>query len=508
MFRVISLKIYEHPFLGTINEGLNFVPNFELNNNELPYSTVIIGQNGTGKSSLMALLIDVFEDIKRKSERPKTISKINYKYEVVYCIRNSKYKVAYNFKINLKNRRKIDEYTLIKNENKDSSLKPEDLELPKRIIAVSYLAMDRFRAKKNVSNDFYMYLGLRDRSNAARARTFINNTLPMLFDFIQEEGSISFLKSVLSFLGFNPDYLGISFEYRYKKTFFTGELTNLEFENLFETYSNFSGRTETPYGVKYFDANIRRNKKLINRLVNFINIRTFQDSITIGKKSYFDINLLDTSEALEDLELITHLRRLDLMSTASFMFKKGVQQPFDAAEASSGEFHFLTTMIAVQASIVDDSLVLIDEPETSFHPNWQMKYINNLKDLFKKWNSAHFILATHSHFLVSDLEFQSSEVIALKGSVPNLTASPIVNSTYGWSAEEILLDVFNVSTTRNHFVFEKVGEILEMIALPNRNKEDISMKVEYLVKKGIARLSKEDPLKEIIDKLIDKYGRS
>lgn len=81
----------------------------------------------------------------------------------------------------------------------------------------------------------------------------------------------------------------------------------------------------------------------------------------------------------------------------------------------------------------------------------------------------------------------------------------------------MLLEVFNVPTTRNYFIYEKVGEILDLIALrdteqskilPQNIAFTISTKIEALQDMGIENLSQEDPLKEIIDKIILKYGRS
>jgi hypothetical protein len=125
-------------------------------------------------------------------------------------------------------------------------------------------------------------------------------------------------------------------------------------------------------------------------------------------------------------------------------------------------------------------------------------------------------MATHSHFIISDLENESSEIIGLKGQVPHVEAQSLNVKTYGSSAEEVLLEIFGVPTTRNFFIYEKVGEILDMVALRDAKKSEgnevnnlneITEKIEYLQSKGIDKLSKEDPLKEIVDKLISKYGR-
>src|SRR5690606_31118696 len=116
-------------------------------------------------------------------------------------------------------------------------------------------------------------------------------------------------------------------------------------------------------------------------------------------------------------------------------------------DTSSGEYHLLISLLGIFARIKPNSLILIDEPETSLHPNWQMRYIDELKKIFKKYSDCHFILASHSHFIVSDLENSSSSVLALtKNAEENVSANLLDAQTYGWSAEEVLYLVFNLKT--------------------------------------------------------------
>lgn len=148
----------------------------------------------------------------------------------------------------------------------------------------------------------------------------------------------------------------------------------------------------------------------------------------------------------------------------------GVNQPFDASQSSSGKFHFLTTMIAIQTSIEQNSLILIDEPETSLHPNWQMGYIHNLKKIFKTWHGSHFLIVSHSHFFVSDLPGESSEIIALNGNAPKIHAEALKFDTFGWSPDEILYKIFEVRTVRNHF-FEL--DLRKLAFLINSSSDDL-----------------------------------
>ncbi|MGE4445012.1 MAG: AAA family ATPase, partial [Candidatus Altimarinota bacterium] len=52
----------------------------------------------------------------------------------------------------------------------------------------------------------------------------------------------------------------------------------------------------------------------------------------------------------------------------------------------------------------ENTFFLIDEPDTTFHPNWQKKYINQLLNIYKNYKkNIHFIIASHSPFILSDL---------------------------------------------------------------------------------------------------------
>lgn len=83
-------------------------------------------------------------------------------------------------------------------------------------------------------------------------------------------------------------------------------------------------------------------------------------------------------------------------------------------DCSSGEKHMIFAFTGVLSSIEPKSIILIDEPEISLHPEWQIQYVSLLKKIFKKYDGCHFILASHSHYLVSDLESSTSSIISLK----------------------------------------------------------------------------------------------
>ncbi len=72
-------------------------------------------------------------------------------------------------------------------------------------------------------------------------------------------------------------------------------------------------------------------------------------------------------------------------------------------------------IIRLQSEKKKDFLILIDEPDLHLHLDWQRQYIQKLIDVFATLPSdikLHFIIATHSPFLISDLPTEC--IIALK----------------------------------------------------------------------------------------------
>lgn len=62
---------------------------------------------------------------------------------------------------------------------------------------------------------------------------------------------------------------------------------------------------------------------------------------------------------------------------------------------SSGEQHFVVQLIVLLMKSEPGAVILIDEPEMSYHPAWQMDYFKNLKQIAEV-GDFQFIIATHS----------------------------------------------------------------------------------------------------------------
>jgi predicted ATP-binding protein involved in virulence len=82
-----------------------------------------------------------------------------------------------------------------------------------------------------------------------------------------------------------------------------------------------------------------------------------------------------------------------------FSTSKGKSLPLTAL--SSGEQNEIILLYELLFNVPPDSLVLIDEPETSMHVAWQIEFIQDLKNIIKI-KPLSFIIATHSPDLIND----------------------------------------------------------------------------------------------------------
>lgn len=99
-------------------------------------------------------------------------------------------------------------------------------------------------------------------------------------------------------------------------------------------------------------------------------------------------------------------------------------------------------------SKLDGSIAMVDEPEISLHPEWQKKIVPFYQDIFTneegKQTSQLFIV-THSPFIIHNKNRKNDKVIILK---KDSNGNPVIsddNKFYGWSNEKIVKEAFNVN---------------------------------------------------------------
>jgi predicted ATPase len=263
---------------------------------------------------------------------------------------------------------------------------------------------------------------------------------------------------------------------------------------------------KTSYRVDTFKKRI--SEKLgVEKTYDFINRnhRAFENISKENIQLKYRINL-DFRHGVEDLlrdwENISFMLDLELVKIDKFLISK--LSPFKYEEASSGESHLLGSLHGIIANIEDNSMVIIDEPEVSLHPNWQIEYFDFLKPVIDTNKGVNVIISTHSHFLISSLKNNESRITSLRRDSESklIKIEELDYQTYGWEPERILYKIFGMVTQRNTY-FE--ADLRHLISLISKNDSDVG-EVErlYNILKKYILSEKDDPLRVVITRS-EKY---
>lgn len=443
--------------------------------------SVIIGCNGVGKSTLLKEMVDFFVDLhayinnfkqKMSSANKARLKGVKYHIDGVCC---EVIRIGRTFLT------KID----------DRFLASKKLRVP-TIVACNFGAFDKFPVQKvNGSSQtrydvpYYKYVGAHVNGNMISSSAIAFRLLFALKENMDDRQRQNF-SSILDFIGYDHTItLNYSIVLKSKKN---GSV-----------YDHVLQHVQKDKEYSKLTSEQRSNK--VKELYDFYKNKEFAKQPTCN----YDIDIDQNSLAAnEDLNYIYKLKQYDLVQATSVVFYKNGKQ-IASEEMSSGEFAMLSMVLSISTAASDShTLILIDEPELSLHPNWQMTIIDNL-DRALKDQVCHLLIATHSHMLVSDLPMNRSSVSQWeKDKDGNLIANRIEENTYGWSAEEVLLKVFKTATDRNRYFGERIAKLLEQMGNDTISKEAVADELNELQEIS-QHLSDVDPMKMVLNTIIDAY---
>lgn len=506
-FRLLTMVLQNHPVLAKgIRVSFDFY-NPEDKGKDIikqkPFSTVIIGANGIGKSFILSVIAQVFRHIRALQNAAQVHpNSLGFKFAVSYFLNGHIYCVS-----NLPEGWTVQgngskgAYDYYKCSEDGISCGIHRCPLPVAILASSSSVSDKFSSTKN-NDGYYHYLGIRNESspNSTGTKTLVRKTVRGIAECLsQKEDFRQDICCLLKALDLEPR-LKIEYSMRYKEVFLSSNLSVSYLEDVFDNWQEYFGnsRNSAPWGHSKFPE-IRTNEANLNLIVEYLQ-RVRQK---YGGNRRFRITYsLDDNSLPEDWQAIQFLSELGILNYPSLrVYKKtrGASDSYDYEESSSGETNMICMFIGILSRIEHHSLVLIDEPELSAHPNWQIRFIEWLNTILGRYWTSHFIIATHSHFLLTDLEPGYSSIMALKKENGYLKDVGRGVNTFCWSVDDILYEVFEVRNTRNEAFEMDVVKAFSFVESPDTMNRDEAIALFERLQK--VKLGAGDPLVDLLNNM-------
>ncbi|WP_303317193.1 restriction system-associated AAA family ATPase [Flavivirga abyssicola] len=201
------------------------------------------------------------------------------------------------------------------------------------------------------------------------------------------------------------------------------------------------------------------------QILNLLNLRVVSKSL---KKEIYNSDSLYAMykvPSFEESELVFHFNLFKIKKKNSL--DKMLLKAF-----SDGEHQFLHTMGICLILKDKNTLMLLDEPETHFNPEWRSEFISLLKDSLSKSGTNHLmrdiLITSHSPFIISDC-FPDKVLVFEKGKQPK-SAFNMNFRTFGTSVDLIMDNIFNRGNTIGDFSSRIILEIEEEI----KNKKSLT----------------------------------
>lgn len=449
-------KVWISKFRNIENQWFNF------DDNKLV--TLLLGQNGLGKSNLIEALSIIFRqlDLAKSIEDFKTGSELySFDFEIIYSC-NKSY-------VAIQAKNEIVEILVGADENslEEISLskfqKNKDEYLPNFIL--SYYSGEnkrsqqiflshqkrRFNALKKEKHDFPI-LGrmFYTEQNFGELLFFVlwvfkdspyyqNKINTLLKKFLKIE-----LTSKVEIALKNPEFfdrkkhIGITnieenaYNYLDELWFLKGDvgkLVKILYENNLETRSPLM-----------YEDKINEESKDEYEILYFNELRFDLLHQDIIKEFKSPAKLFDVLEAANRLGIIHEIK--------ATLSKNNQSVRHSFSMLSEGEQQILTILGLVLITGEHDTLFLLDEPDTHLNPTWQREYSSLLHEFNLNDDNSQIIVATHSPLIVQSAE-RADIFLFRKNGHNNIVIDKNEHKIHNWRIDQVLLsEYFNLPTSR------------------------------------------------------------
>lgn len=450
--------------------------------------TVLLGRNGTGKSNLLEVLVVIFRDLFRGS--PTAFS-----YQLRYTLQKGDVKVNVTNQSSNSSTQPRFQFT-VTTKNETIELKRDDLKedkgrasLPRHVFAYYSGPSDRLEEHfRPQQKQFYRDL-LKGKDSPFRpmfyARPVHSNFVLLAFftkedavvqDFLRDKLRIEGLDSVL-FVLHKPKWKGVpAGDPRFWKAAGTVQ----------RFLSKLWDMSLAPMRVKGSIPDGFDKPKPTQFL--YLHLRNLECLRELASKAASPADFFKELESTYMSNLIheTRIRVKVRESDGSLTFR----------ELSEGEQQLLTVVGLLRFTKEQESLFLLDEPDTHLNPAWGMEYLETLKTIADTGADSQIVIASHDPLMIAGLRKEQVIVFEREGASGKVVAEHPDIDPRGMGVSGILKStMFGLRTTLDLPTQAKLDERFELVAKQKRsNQEEERLKQlsEELADSGFAQDFRDD----------------
>ncbi len=189
------------------------------------------------------------------------------------------------------------------------------------------------------------------------------------------------------------------------------------------------------------------------------------------------------AEFFRDLES-THVSQLIDEIRINVRVKKN-EAPITFAELSEGERQLLTVLGLMRFTAGQESLFLLDEPDTHLNPRWSVDYLRYIEDFISETEgkpdsfTSHVVLTTHNPMAIAELQREQVQILVVRESEDRRRIDAVFpeESPKGMGYASIITsDMFGIASTLDRdtqTLLEKQRELGSREKLTQNEEKDL-----------------------------------
>ena len=451
--------------------GFKNLNQFQIDLNTAVRHTVLLGQNAAGKSNFLEALVIIFRDLDL-AVNPSFAFDIEYKCKdnIVRVVGDPNSKSGYEFYVN----------DLKKPIAKATFYKGKEEHLPKYVFSyysgVSNRLVEHFDIHQR---RFYDDL-LAGKDEPMRplfyARHIHSHFVLMAFYSFSKKHIQDFLEEYLNILGLESILFVLQ-----KPVWVKGKKEALDFWGARGVVREFlNDLWDAALAPISHEENVREDfRRNHKQECLYLYVSNQAKLEKLAKKYGTNANFFKMLESTYISDLIQEVRVK--------VKKKDVDGHVTFKELSEGEQQLLTVLGLLRFTKDQESLMLLDEPDTHLNPLWKWKYMSLLENIVEKDDSSQIIMTTHDPLVIGGLTKEEIRIFYLDKEEKTIKAIEPEFDPKGLGVAGILTsDLFGLPSTLDK-------ETLDLI---NRRNE-------LMVKQDATQLTdvEKNELKEIFQTL-------